>query len=188
MADASAVRRLASAREIADTTRQIPHPYPDGAAEAWIATHADLHDQGRALILAIELREERRLSGAIGLRIARADRHAELGYWIGLCDWGQGFCTEAARAVLAYAFETFGLHRVFATYFARNPASGRVLEKLGMASEGRLRGHVLKWGVFEDLEVRGILREEWLSGEADPERAARQPSPGGRRSSSTARA
>jgi RimJ/RimL family protein N-acetyltransferase len=132
-------------------------------AQAWIATHAQLHTEDRALTLAIEVREENRLCGAIGLRLAREDRHAELGYWIGVADWGRGFCTEAAAAVLDYGFKSLGLHRVFASYFARNPASGRVMEKLGMAREGLLRGHVRKWGVFEDLVVQGILREQWRS-------------------------
>jgi len=162
-ADAPAVQRLAGAREIADTTHQIPHPYADGLALAWIATHAQLHADDRALTLAIEVQEESRLCGAIGLRLAREDRHAELGYWIGVADWGRGFCTEAAAAVLDFGFGSLGLHRVYASYFARNPASGRVLQKLGMAHEGLLRGHVRKWGAFEDLVVRGILREEWRS-------------------------
>jgi ribosomal-protein-alanine N-acetyltransferase len=161
-ADAPAVQRLAGAREVADTTRQIPHPYADGMAEAWIATHAGLHDQDRALTLAVEIRAERRLCGAIGLRLKVEDRHAELGYWIGAADWARGFCTEAARAVVAHGFGALDLHRIYATYFARNRASGRVMEKLGMTREGCLREHVRKWGVFEDLIVRGILREEWL--------------------------
>ncbi len=171
-ADAPAVQILAGAREIADTTRQIPHPYADGMALTWIATHAELHAEGRALTLAIEIPEGPRLCGAIGLRLAREDRHAELGYWIGVADWGRGLCTEAAQAVLGYGFGSLGLHRIYAMYFARNPASGRVLEKLGMAREGLLRGHVRKWGVFEDLVLQGILREEWLSrkalGQANP--------------------
>jgi len=140
-------------------------------AEAWIASHASLHDEDRALTLAVETREEHRLCGAVGLRLAREDRHAELGYWIGVSDWGRGLCTEAAAAVVDYGFEVLGLHRIFATYFARNPASGRVLEKLGMAIEGCLRQHVRKWGVFEDLLVRGIVRDEWLARKTGPARA-----------------
>jgi RimJ/RimL family protein N-acetyltransferase len=165
--DARTVQRLAGAREIADTTRQIPHPYADGMAEAWIATHPALHSEGRALTLAVEIRQERRLCGAIGLRIEREDKRAELGYWIGVADWGRGLCTEAARAVLEHGLGRLGLHRIWAAHFARNEASGRVMEKLGMVREGCLRGHVRKWGVFEDLVVRGILREEWHSRAAE---------------------
>lgn len=59
------------------------------------------------------------------------------------------------------AFGTVGLHRVYATHFTRNPASGRVMQKLGMRYEGLLRQHVRKWGVFEDLVLYGIVAAEW---------------------------
>lgn len=74
--------------------------------------------------------------------------------------WGQGYCTEAARAVLDYAFGTPGLARVYARQFRRNPASGRVMQKLGMAHEGCLGRPALKWGKPGALELYGILREE----------------------------
>jgi RimJ/RimL family protein N-acetyltransferase len=160
--DAPVVRRLAGAREIADTTREIPHPYPEGAAETWIASHALLHEEGRALTLAVE-EPGGRLIGAIGLRLHGEDRNAELGYWIAVEEWGRGYGTEAARAVLDFGFGVLGLHRIWATHFARNPASGRVMEKIGMSPEGTLRGHVRKWGRYEDLVVRAMLRSEWES-------------------------
>jgi [ribosomal protein S5]-alanine N-acetyltransferase len=62
--------------------------------------------------------------------------------------------------VLHYGFEGLGLHRIFARHFTRNPASGRVLQKLGMRHEGCLRQHALKWGVFEDTEFYGILKTD----------------------------
>jgi len=177
--DAPEVRRLAGAREIADTTREIPHPYGEGVAEAWIATHASLHAEDRALILAVE-GPGARLTGAIGLRIQEEDRNAELGYWIAADQWGRGYGTEAARAVRDFGFESLGLHRIWAAHFARNLASGRVLEKLGMSREGVLAGHVRKWGRYEDLVVRAILRSEWESlprGEDRLPGAAPSPSP-----------
>jgi [ribosomal protein S5]-alanine N-acetyltransferase len=84
-----------------------------------------------------------------------------MGYWIGVPYWGRGYCTEAAGALLAHAFGPLGLHRVHATHLTRNPASGRVMQKLGMRHEGRMREHFLKWGVFEDVERYGILDREW---------------------------
>ena len=167
--DAPVVRRLAGAREIADTTREIPHPYPAGAAEAWIATHALLHEEDRALTLAVEERGGR-LVGAIGLRLHGQDGNAELGYWIAVEEWGRGYGTEAARAVVDFGFGVLGLHRIWATHFARNPASGRVMEKIGMSQEGTLRGHVRKWGRYEDLVVRAMLRSEWESRRAGERR------------------
>jgi ribosomal-protein-alanine N-acetyltransferase len=159
--DAEEVQRLAGEREVAATTLNIPHPYDDGMAEAWIAHQQTDAERGTALVFAVVLREERALAGAVSLTIAPDHARAEMGYWIGKPYWGRGYCTEAAAAVLEVAFEVLGLHRVYATHLARNPASGRVMQKLGMAHEGRLREHVRKWGVFEDLETYGILADDW---------------------------
>ncbi len=160
-ADAPRVQRLAGDRAIADTTLNIPHPYQDGMAETWIATHADLWQEGVASIYAVVLDAEDALIGGCGLRIALEHRRAELGYWIGRPYWGQGFATEAAKAVVAFGFHDLGLHRVQARYMTRNPASGRVMHKLGMRFEGVQRKHVRKWDVFEDLAVYSILRDEF---------------------------
>jgi len=74
--------------------------------------------------------------------------------------------TEAAREVLRYRFEDLGLHRIFATHFKHNPASGTILKKLGMRYEGCQREHLRKWDQFVDSEFYGILRREWqISGE-----------------------
>lgn len=157
LADASEVQRLAGAREIAATTLQMPHPYPDGLAESWIGTHAEAWEARRTLTLAVTLREAGTLIGTVGLALVMEDRRAEMGYWIGVPWWNRGYATEAARAVLDFGFGTLGLHRIMARHLARNPSSGRVMEKLGMTKEGVLRHHVLKWGEFEDLVVYAVL-------------------------------
>lgn len=160
--DADAVARLAGAVEVASTTLSIPHPYPEGAAAAWIAGHAESFAQGRAVPFAITLRSDGALAGAIGLEIDPEHLHAELGYWIAVPFWGRGYATEAARAMVRYGFEELGLHRIFAAHFTRNPSSGRVLEKIGMIHEGHRRGHLRKWGVLEDIEEYGLLRNDPL--------------------------
>ena len=101
------------------------------------------------------------LVGAIGLDIRRAHDSAELGYWVGAEFWNRGYCTEAALAILDYGFERLQLNRVHAAHLERNPASGRVLLKLGMQREGELRQHLKKLERYEDLVLYGILREEW---------------------------
>ena len=174
MADADDVQRLAGDRAVADTTLNIPHPYEDGLAEKWISNHRDWYERREQAIFAVTLRPAGTLLGAAGLRIDDEDQRAELGYWIGRPFWGQGYCTEAARAVLQFGFEQLGLNRIFAHHFVRNPASGRVMQKLGMAHEGRLPQHVRKWDGFEDLEFYGMLRETY--GRAQN----RVPSPAGR--------
>lgn len=158
--DAAAVHAHLQDREVASTTAMIPHPYPAGAAEEWIATHAARHQVGEAAVLAITLRDTGALIGSIEMRVEAAHRRGDLGYWIGRAHWGQGYATEAADALLRWGIGTLGLHRVFATHMSRNPASGAVLRKIGMRHEGTLRRHILKWGVLEDLELYGILEDE----------------------------
>ena len=161
LADADDVTRIVSDRELAATTLNIPHPYEPGMAAAWIATHADgLHRQS-PVVFAVTRRDGDELVGAIGLSLEAEHHRAELGYWVARAAWGQGVCTEAARAVLQYGFGVLGLERIFAHHFAGNPASGRVMQKLGMRHEGTLRGHIEKWGRREDVECYGILREEF---------------------------
>jgi len=155
--DAPAVQRLAGERDVAASTLTVPHPYPDGAAGEWIATHVTAWAEQRVLTLAVTTSGDDALVGAVGLALAMADRRAELGYWIGIPWWNLGYATEASRAMIDFGFTSLGLHRIMARHMARNPASGRVMQKLGMQREGVLREHILKWGVFEDLVVYALL-------------------------------
>lgn len=161
LSDAKQVQILAGDKRIASTTMNIPHPYEDGMAENWINTHEETYNNGKGIIYAITSKDNGELIGAISLTNLIDHNAAELGYWIGVPYWNNGYCTEAGKAVLQYAFQENELNRVYAFNLSRNPASGRVLEKLGMVHEGTLRKHVLKWGVYEDLEYQGILRSEW---------------------------
>ncbi len=159
--DAPEIRRLAGAPAVAATTLRIPHPYPDGIAEAWVLTHRGAYERGEELTLAITRLEDGALVGAIGLAISGDNARAEMGYWIGVPYWGRGYATEAAAAVLAHGFRALGLERIHACHFSGNVASGRVLRKIGMTHEGRQRRHVRKDGRLEDLELYGVLREEF---------------------------
>lgn len=160
-ADASAVQALAGNRAIADITLSIPHPYEDGMAEEWIASHPARYEAGEQVNFAVVERDTGNLVGAIGLMLEPRFNRAEMGYWIGVPYWGRGYGTEAARAILRYGFEERGLVRIHAHHLARNPASGRVMQKIGMTREGRLRRHVRKWDRYEDVELYAILNDEW---------------------------
>lgn len=162
LSDANDVQRLAGDRAIADTTLNIPHPYKDGMAEEWISTHRPKFETGELLNFAIVSLTSGDLMGAIGLAIVPRFERAELGYWIGRPYWKNGFCTEASKAMLQYGFNTLKLNRIHASHLSRNPASGRVMQKIGMTHEGRAPQHVKKWDQFEDLEQYGILREQWI--------------------------
>lgn len=157
--DAPAVQTLASAREIAAGTLSIPHPYPDGAAAQWIATHQADFDENRHHHFAID---DGAIAGTMGLML-KGDRIAELGYWIGVPFWNRGYASEAAAEVVRYGFEDCGLHRIYAAYFVGNPGSGKVMQKIGMQYEGTLRQHILKWDEYLDVVFYGILRDEWLT-------------------------
>jgi RimJ/RimL family protein N-acetyltransferase len=160
-ADVSQLVPLANHREIAATTLAIPHPYTEDDARRFLALVELEHRNGSALTLAIRLAAGQPLVGAIGLKdIDDVHAQAELGYWVGVEWWGRGIATEAARAVLAYAFDCRGLNRVAAHYMVRNPASGVVLERVGMRREGVLRQRVLKEGRFEDVVLYAILRSD----------------------------
>ena len=162
--DALAVQVLAGAREVADTTLHIPHPYPAGAAEQWIATHPVTWAARTGVTYAVADAGSGGLVGAVGLTITPAHAHAELGYWLGVPYWNRGYATEAAAALVEFGFARLGLHRIQAHYLTRNPASGRVMQKLGMRSEGVSRHAVRKNDRFEDLEVYAILADEWPGG------------------------
>jgi len=160
--DAATVARLAGRREIAHTTISIPHPYSEDQARQWIATHTGQSDAAKGILFGVAARDDVQLIGAAGLRDIDAEHsQAELGFWIGVQSWSKGYATEAARRVVRYAFEELQLNRVYAHHMVRNPASGRVLEKLGMKREGLLRQRVRKWGVFEDVVLMAILHEDW---------------------------
>ncbi len=156
-ADVPELVPLVGARGVAATTLRIAHPYTDKDARSFIAM-ASAPDK---VWLAITLGDDGRQMGGIGLRLDDEHQHAELGYWLGVAYWGQGYATEAAREIVRYGFEELKLNRIFASHFGHNPASGRILRKLGMRYEGCQRQHLWKWNRFVDSELYGLLRHEW---------------------------
>lgn len=160
-ADIAELVPLIGAQEVAATTLRIPHPYTEQDAREFITATR----QGGLLRRSIRLRSEGKLVGGVGLNVEEEHQRAELGYWIGVPYWGHGYATEAAGEMVRYGFEVLGLHRIFASYFSNNPASRRVLQKLGMEREGCQRQHVRKCDQFVDLELYALLRREWKAGE-----------------------
>lgn len=99
------------------------------------------------------------MAGAV--RMSRDSSEHELYYHLGKPWWGFGYATEAASAVVDQIFSMPLVHRVSAEVVAENIGSIRVLEKNGMKREGRLRGKFFKDGIYRDLYVYSILRNEW---------------------------
>lgn len=166
--EARRVHELLSTPEIADTTLNIAYPYPEDAAAGWIATHATAAEDGTGWTWAITLRSGQRsdqrlgglLMGAISLGAVMTHRRGTLGYWLGVPYWSQGYMSEAARAVIAYGFDTLDLHRIDAACMRRNPASAKVMQHAGMAYEGTFRDHIIKHGRFEDLDRYAVIRDD----------------------------
>jgi RimJ/RimL family protein N-acetyltransferase len=121
--DAKAIAQLANDRRIAENTTRVPHPYKLADAEDFIE---QVNKAGGELALLITLDDEP--IGACGL--AKLDGPApDLGYWLGAPYWGNGYATEAARAVIDHAFTALSTDAVQAGARVTNPASRRVLEK-----------------------------------------------------------
>jgi ribosomal-protein-alanine N-acetyltransferase len=161
LADAERVQQMCNDWEIASTTLALPYPYPDGAAEEWISTHAESFQQGKEVTLAITLKPERSVIGSVALSVNMKHQRGELGYMIAKAHWNHGYCTEACRALMDYGFSALGLNRIQAAHFPRNPSSGRVMHKLGMTREGLLRQYVCNRGTSEDLVLYSIIRREF---------------------------
>jgi RimJ/RimL family protein N-acetyltransferase len=119
-------------------------------------------DPRRKFQLAIVRSRDGSLIGNAGLRMKNPEDHeAELGFEIAPPHWGKGHATEAAQALLRFGFEQQQLHRVWATCLTENRASSRVLDKLGMQREGRLRENRWFKGRWWDTFIYGILFYEW---------------------------
>ena len=145
--DAERIADLAGVWEVASMTGRIPYPYSLGAAQHWITGLAE-----GEVVFGVEHRGE--LIGVVGYT-PNGNGTAEFGYWIGLPYWRQGFATEAARRLLDHGFIEGGIKTFFCSHFTENPASARVIEKLGF----RLIGHAAGWCEARGMELP-VLRYE----------------------------
>src|SRR5215475_10546181 len=130
LADVKAIARLANDRRIAENTRRLPHPYMQEHAVEFVRAVAT---DGCELAFLIE--KNYVPIGMVSLSWHDPDA-PELGYWLGFDHWGQGFGTEAARAVIDYFFEEFDHETLFAGARVANPTSRNILEKCGFQWSG----------------------------------------------------
>lgn len=162
LADIPWVQVTAGRREIADTMISIPHPFSARDAERYVRQRLAQARRGRGLAFGIWPRAEARFAGLVELRaLDREHALAELSFWLAVPDWGRGYMGEALAALVGLSFQTLDLNRLYAYHMARNPASGRVLARLGFQVEGLLRQRVRKWGQFEDVLLRALLRGDF---------------------------
>ncbi|KOP69694.1 acetyltransferase [Lysinibacillus sp. FJAT-14745] len=157
--DAETVAKLCNNYNIYKSTMYLPYPYSLNDALSWMEHHYENFMGDFSYEFAITDKDTGELYGAIALSNNKHFNHGEIAYWIGEEYWGKGYATEAAQSIVQFAFEEKKLHKVFARYFSTNPASGKVMEKIGMKQEGILKDHIIKDGKHEDLVYYGIINE-----------------------------
>jgi [ribosomal protein S5]-alanine N-acetyltransferase len=141
-------------REFARFLPHIPQPFTRRDAEAFVALNMS-EPWERSPTFAVVL--DGTLIGTVNFEVETDTRTAMLGYAIGRRWWGRGIATEAARAAMAWAIDTFSLARLWASTDARHVRSRRVLEKLGMQQEALRAGdHVGREGEIVDEVVYGL--------------------------------
>jgi len=155
--DAPSLARHADNRKIWLQVRdRFPNPYTLVAAESWVAAASAADPETQ---FAIEVDGE--AAGGIGVFLQQdVERYsAEIGYWLGEAHWNRGITTRAVQRFTEFAFDRFGLCRIYANVFTTNPGSCRVLERAGYQLEGRLRRSAVKDGQVLDGLLYAITRE-----------------------------
>ncbi|QPC43651.1 GNAT family N-acetyltransferase [Kaustia mangrovi] len=160
-ADAARIARLANERALAENTSRIPHPYRLSDAEAWLDTVAAMAPEDAPMGIYLNIPDPV-LIGAVGIEQGTFAPDPELGYWIGAPYRGRGFATEAARAMIAHAFEHRGLSAIGAGCRITNIASRRVLEACGFAFIGLGRQYLLALDRKEPMDRFRLTRQAWL--------------------------
>ena len=157
LADVKAIALLANDRRIAENTRRLPHPYSQEHAVAFVRMIAAGSSELPFLI------EQNFVPvGMVGLSFARPEA-PELGYWLGFEHWGQGFGTEAARAVIDYFFEEFAHEQLFAGARVANPMSRNILEKCGFQWTGVELHRFEALGSSSPVDAFRLSRSVWSS-------------------------
>lgn len=164
-ADIGVITRELNNFAVSRFTARVPFPYQRSDAEHYVAWAAGL-DQ-RSLVCAVETRADPgQLKGIISYEWSDEKADAELGYWYAQSAWGQGVGSEAAKAVVAHAFETNRHDRLIASYQNENLASARILGKIGFETIGA--GQSFSRAQDRDVDVThlALTRQRWLAHES----------------------
>jgi RimJ/RimL family protein N-acetyltransferase len=143
----------------------VPHPYTEDDACAFIVSAAHGWASGEDLAFGILRKTSAAYIGICGVHPARG---WEFGYWLGKPYWGQGYATEAVSRLIAFAFEDLGAAQLTAAWFHDNPASGRVLEKLGCVPDGEDERSCLSRGANVFCHKVVLKRADYQSRKAIP--------------------
>jgi RimJ/RimL family protein N-acetyltransferase len=157
LADVKAIARLANDRRIAENTRRLPHPYSEEHAIEFVRGAAG-DERGTTFLIESNFAPV----GAVGIDWRQPDA-PELGYWLGVEHWGQGFGTEAARAVIDFTFEEFEVEHLLAGARVTNPSSRNILEKCGFQWSGVELHRFEALGSSSPVDRFRLSRSVWSS-------------------------
>ena len=157
LADVKAIALLANDRRIAEMTRRLPFPYQQDHAVEFVNS---LSETASDSVFLIEL--DRRPIGMVGIDWREAES-PELGYWLGVDHWGQGFATEAARAAIDYAFDEFDIDHLISGARVANPSSRNILEKCGFQWSGVQLHRFEAIGSSTPVDCFKLTRGVWSS-------------------------
>ncbi len=160
-ADAKAIAALADDRRVAENLRRIPHPYTLADAQTFLETAGASNEE---LVLVITVADT--IIGSCGIAQSR-DAHPEIGYWLGVPFWGNGYATEAARALIDHGFRDRGHSMLLGAARVSNPASRRVLEKCGFEWTGVGLCRVRALAASVPVDRFRLDRARWSSSQAN---------------------
>jgi len=162
LADALDIYENVKDKEIVRYTINIPHPYHLADARRFIKDSLKARKDKTAYIFGIELKGTKSVIGVISLsKIDKKNQKCELGYWLGKKYWSQGTMTRAVKMILEFAFKKLKIHRVYASTFADNNGSIRVLENNKFFLEGIQYETILRKGKWYNLFLYGLLKDDY---------------------------
>lgn len=162
LSDAPALAHYLSDRRIADMTSRIQHPYPPDEADRYVFSARESNADGKGLGLVItRLGAPTEIIGAASLALRDLPQTLEIGYWIGVPHWGQGYAREAVSAMIDAGFSLSRTDALVATVKSENLASMRVLEHCGFMKTGESARFMPARGQSEPVVTFALTRDDW---------------------------
>ncbi len=159
--DVYSVQQILGDPRVSAALLDTPYPFTVEDAHRWIEIARRGGDRGDAFVFALVRKHHPLLIGCIDIEVNGEHRRGDMAYWLSPEHWGQDYTTEAARRIVCFGFESLGLRRIHAQCIRTNVASARVMEKVGLRPEALLRQSTLKDGIYVDVAIYGLTREDY---------------------------
>jgi RimJ/RimL family protein N-acetyltransferase len=164
-ADIAPMLPLIGEWEVAKNLGRVPHPYSLNDAQEFLVRNSEARARGQDYSFAIVRKEDGAFMGICGLHL-RESGNFEFGYWLGKPYWKNGYATESALRLVSFGFRELKIERLLAGWFHDNPASGRVLAKLGCEPSGTEQRNCLARGHTVYCHIVTLTRESFAQRKA----------------------